>query len=203
MCDENDAANITNCISEISSMPSSPTMSSFLLVPSKSYLPEEPEIDDSDNDVAVIIFIVSFVAVGLSIILFIGIVSTIIIYRKKKKPSKHTVTNTTPLGINPSAIVISNPLFVPKSRRENERLPNRNVVMNPIFEEQDSESVSEVEAESDSISYADVIDQNFISKSEDFEPLYDRAKSEQNFQPHDHHTASDNDSFHLDDFTLY
>lgn len=58
----------------------------------------------------------------VAIILLIAIVSTIIIYRKKKKPSKHTVTNTTPLGINPSAIVISNPLFVPKSRGEIERL---------------------------------------------------------------------------------
>uniref|UniRef100_A0A1X7SS48 Uncharacterized protein n=1 Tax=Amphimedon queenslandica TaxID=400682 RepID=A0A1X7SS48_AMPQE len=75
--------------------------------------------------------------------------------------------------------------------------------MNPIFEEQDSESVNEVEAESDSISYADVIDQNFISQPENFEPLYDRVESKQKFQPPDHHSESDNDSFHLDDFTLY
>ena len=73
--------------------------------------------------------------------------------------------------------------------------------MNPIFEEQDSDSVNEIE--SDSISYADVIDQNFISQSETFEPLHDRIESEQKFQGLDRHTALDNDSFHLDDFTLY
>ena len=33
MCDENDAANITNCIPEISSMPSSLTMPSFSMLP--------------------------------------------------------------------------------------------------------------------------------------------------------------------------
>ena len=75
--------------------------------------------------------------------------------------------------------------------------------MNPIFEEQDCDSANEIELESDSISYADVIDQNFICQSENFEPLYDRVESKQKSQPLDHHSASDSDSFHLDDFTLY
>ena len=75
----------------------------------------------------------------VAIIPFIAIVSTIIIYRKKKKPSTFR-TSRAPHGIippaivinnssaivinNSSAIVMSNPLFVPKSlgKMKNERL---------------------------------------------------------------------------------